>query len=468
LVKRLSELPLREDYTKGPTHRESMALYLGFGFRRGIAKEALSFLLEVGTQDKGLRGDIAAMVEGVDDPDAIEFLVRHLAAGGGSNLWSDLTGIGDWEPRVLLHSSPTTDRLRSLWESSDESEKVRTKAFCLWLRTTGCKDATLLQSIELDAPFYQYALQHRLRLGDPSVASILPPLLRSKVLNGYWWVLAHRVWCAELRSLASETLAELKPKIPTDFSGGRADIFYNLAELLVKIPVLDAQALLQEHWDHLKYSPCMIHSAFRVGTPTCVTLAGQALSLCPTAVDIFHVAFRMLWSQRNPANPIMLHHLQGLEPYLDRMREREVLFMAWEVERAAGSDEAIAEGIRGHLVPRLSPEDRTRVQVADEFFLDYLDRSYRETRFGPYLGFLFEERGGQRFVFPERQLRLLDGWLSNHRTARGLRVAAECLKYIGTRRDLDLLDRYAIEADPAEIEETKADARFSVSKQTLV
>jgi len=99
-------------------------------------------------------------------------------------------------------------------------------------------------------------------------------------------------------------------------------------------------------------------------------------------------------------------------------------------------------------------------------FLGFLDRSFQETRFGPYLGFLFEERG-RLLMSSESQLTLLDGWLSNHRTFRGLEVAAECLKHIGTRQDLDLLNRYPIEGESAEIERVKGDAKFAVWKRTL-
>jgi hypothetical protein len=281
-------------------------------------------------------------------------------------------------------------------------------------------------------------------------------------------VLAHRVWCDELRSLASEMLARFQDNIPTDFSGGRADLLLNFAELFVKVSVADGEAVPRQHWGYLKYSPWMIHAAFRIGTPTCVALAREALALCPADVDVFRLAFSTVWRQRNPANPITLRHLESLEPYLDRMSRNEVLFLAWETERAVGSDEGIAEWIRGHLVPRLPPDDQVRVQVADEMLVGSLDRSFEETRFGPHLGFLFEERGGRRYVFPERRLRLLDGWLSTHRTVRGLAVAAECLKHIGTRRDLDLLERYPIVGDASEVERIKADAGFSLRKRTLV
>jgi hypothetical protein len=468
LAERLSALPVREDYTKNMTVREWMTLYLGWGFRRGITPEALVYLLDAGRQNRIRRRDISLMVEGVNHPDAAEFLVRHLADGGGSNLWSHLTGIGDGEPQVRMRSSQTTDRLRGLWQSPDESEKVRTQAFCLWLQMTGCKDATLLATVESGSPFYHYAVQHRIKLADSSVVPDLLQLLRSNDLRGWWWVLAHRVWCDEVESFASETLAGFQEEIPNDFSSGREDLLLHFAELLVKIPVAGGEGLLRQHWGHLKYSPWMIHAAFRIGTPTCVGLVREALSLCPANMDIFRLAFSTVWNQRNRANPITLRHLKSLEPYLDRMNRDEVLFLAWETEQAVGSDEGIAEWIRKHLVPRLPHEDQIRVQVADEMLLGNLDRAFQETRFGPHLGFLFEERGGQRFIFRDRQLRLLDGWLSAHRTVRGLEVAAECLKHIGTRRDLDLLNRYTIEGDAPAAERVKADARFSIWKRTLV
>jgi len=467
LIERLAALPIREDYTKSPTERESMALYLGWAFRRGITQEGLTFLLESGRQDGTLRKDIARMVEGVDHPEAIEFLVRHLAAGGGSNLWSDLTGIGDGEPNTRLRSSPTNDRLLRLWQSSDELEKVRTQAFCLWLQTTGCNDPALLRTIETDSPFYPYALQHRIKLGDNSVVSEVVSQLRSNDMHGWWWVLAHWVWCAELRSLAFETLAEMRGRIPADCSGGRADLLFILAELLAKVPVADGELLLREHWGHLKYSPYMVQAAFRIGTPNCVALAKEALSLCPLGVDVFHL-FSAVWREKNLANPITVHHLESLEPYLERMTNEELRSFTWATEWAVGSDERIGEWIRRHVLPRLSVGDQSRFQVSDQYMIVSLDRYFHDTRFGPYLDFLFEERGGQRIVFPERQLRLLEEWLSNHRTARGLAIAAECLKHIGTRRELDLLDRYPIEGNAHDIERIKNGARFSLRKRTLV
>jgi hypothetical protein len=189
--------------------------------------------------------------------------------------------------------------------------------------------------------------------------------------------------------------------------------------------------------------------------------------LCPANIDIFFL-FSSVQDQLNENNPITLRQLKNLEPFLDRMNRDEILFLAWNTERSVGSNPDIAQWIRVNLVPRLPLEDQSRVDVADQRFVAYLDRNFAETRFEPHLDFLFEGRNGQSVMAPERQLRLLDEWLSIHRTIRGLEVAAECLKYIGTRRDLELLSRYRIEGDTAEIERIKGSASFRLRKRTLL
>jgi len=468
LIEMLLGLPVRENRTNIPSDREMMTLYLSWSFGNGIASGALERLLEVGRRDNASRADVSLLVERIDHPDASEFLVRHLAEGGTSNRWMHLTGIGDGDPAFEPRSPETNDRLRNLWESIDVPKEVRIRAFCLWLRTHGCKDATLLAKIDCSSPFYEFAVQHRVKLRDYSVVPGLVQLLRSDKWGAWWWLLAHRVWCIELRSLANETLGSFKDKIPKDFSGGRTDDLFSLAELLGKISVADGETLLRQHWDYLRYSPLMIGAAFRIGTPGCVALANEALFLCPQDVQIFNSVFAHAWGQANSANPIKVRHLENLEVHLDRMSCDEILYLAWHIEQAGDSDEGIADWIHMHLVPRLAPEKRTRIRVADEFFLANLDRWFQQTDAAPYLGFLFEERGGYRLVFPERQLRLLDVWLSAHRTVRGLEVAAECLKHIGTRRDLDLLNRYPIDGEVSAIERILSDVRFSIRKRVLV
>jgi hypothetical protein len=258
----------------------------------------------------------------------------------------------------------------------------------------------------------------------------------------------------------------LKDSIPTDFSGGLSNQMYSLSDLLVMIPTADAEALLRERWAHLRYSPRMIQTALRVGTPECVTLARQALEVCPAEIDVFRLAFSSLWERANGTNPLTVQHLQNLLPYLDRMKVDELLFLAWRSEKANDTDGAIARWLREHIVPRLSPEERGRVRVADDFFLRDLDRQFDEVRFRPFAVYEIREPTS-RHDFPRRQLDLLDGWLRAHPTLRGLEIAAAQIVHIGSRADLALLDRYEIDGPPEKTAAVQGDAAFAVRKRSL-
>jgi hypothetical protein len=90
--------------------------------------------------------------------------------------------------------------------------------------------------------------------------------------------------------------------------------------------------------------------------------------------------------------------------------------------------------------------------VADEMLVSHLGLQLEEPRFSPHLRFLVEGPSRQHYLVPERQLELLAGWLSAHRTTRGLLVAVECPRHIGTCRDLAILDRHPIQDNsPAEL-----------------
>src|SRR5437764_90646 len=106
-------------------------------------------------------------------------------------------GIWDGEPQTRPRSAATIARLLSLWQSPNESEDIRRRAYWYWLQSTGCKDVAFLSQVDPGLSFYHLAVQHRIKLGDASVVPELLQLLRSDNLQGWWWVLAHRVWCDE-------------------------------------------------------------------------------------------------------------------------------------------------------------------------------------------------------------------------------------------------------------------------------
>lgn len=188
---------------------------------------------------------------------------------------------------------------------------------------------------------------------------------------------------------------------------------------------------------------------------------------CPSEVDVFRHAFGLgPWSRARSDNPLRVTHLRGIEPYLARMSEQELLHVAWEVEREPGADEETVEWLQKFVLERVCPDSRKWVRSATESLLRDLNEQVQESRFPPYLGFAFERARGGSLVGDREAVGMVRGWLPDHPTVRGLQVAGECLRYVGQRADLGILDETEIVGDADAIKRIKNDVRFAVMKRS--
>lgn len=466
MLDHLASMPKQEANKDTLSRRRWIAYHdIRWAFRGGITEETVQFVLMYARTNESFVQDVRLMLEYVDHPDAIEFVVRQMGDWFGADYRSVSLGIGDGELKTERLPSRVNNRLNSLWESTSESDAVRKWAFSIWLAGTGCRDLTRLRTIERGSPLFQYALQHRLKLGDATAVDEVLVNLQSGSRGFFWWHLAHHIWCDKLREYAATILRGLKGLIPSDFSGGQTDLLYGLADFLVMIAPPDAEALLEPNWDHLKFSPKMVHAAWRIGTAKCVTLLAQSMAVCPANTDIFKHA-HFLWDRGHHSNPVSLRHLENLVPYLERISEEEIKFLAWEGERARDPDGSIGQWIRQNLVPRLSSEEKGRIRAADEFLVAQFDYYLKNATLPVYLDHIFDSVAN-RSDFPQRELGILESWFASNQTLRGLMVVAECLKDIGTRNDLKLLTRYSGDGEVAAVERIRADTEFAVKRRTL-
>lgn len=462
----LAEMPVRSAPTEELTDRQNIMVEFAFACRQGVCPSALPALLDAANADPRVAPEIASMVEYNDDPDALEYVVRRGVAGIGPGPWDRIGTISDRDIEFVRLSGETTLRLKALWTNEAETLDVRKTAFEVWLRAGGCDDPTSLSVFGAEPPFGSAALQYRLKVADLSAARELIALLRREGPGSFWWYLAHRVWCAELRNFVGEVLGALPGETLTRVRGGHT---MSLAATLAKIPVADCEDLLQENWSRLRFDPHMIQVALRLGTPSALSLAREAIAGWPEDSELFEHAFSFgPWSQARADNPVRIHHLRGIEPYLDRMADDVLLRFVWLVERFAKSDSSLADWIQSSVVPRLSSEARTRVGSAREALTSALDAQHEHTTFPPHLGFVFDS-GRSGLGLPDREaVGVLRSWLREHSTLRGLEIAAECLRYVGGRGDLEILDGVHIDDDARAVGLIKADARFAVMRRSLL
>jgi len=435
----------------------------------GIRDHVINYLIAQCNVHEPLRWPIIVICESIDTPDAIEFIVRSAAdierriAGTEEVSFWTLELPNNWNGTRKLHklSLGTLERLRCLWQNPANDEFLKSQAFRLWLTGIESEQIDILRGISSDSVLFRYALWRRAQFGDCStVPDLLPFLSESR-----WFYVAHHVWCEKIKIRAQHHLAAFKDNIPTNFLGGWLFDHISLSRLLSRIPVQDAEILLDQYWDHLGYSCCFIQTALYVGTPRCLELAASSISQCPANIPIFKNLFEHLeshygftFTSSDWQKPWTVKCLENLMPYLDRLDESQI----WQLNDVCCLLDK-PEWSQRHLLPRLSEEHRKCVYPLDDDLLEELNKfaveENSEWRVRHWLD--------GRWISNSRALSIVNRWLAFNPTVKGLQIAAACIKAVGTREDLSILEQYQIEGSPDEIARIKESTRFAVYRRSL-
>jgi hypothetical protein len=461
-----SELPDEED-DSGMSPKLRIAEALNFALARGLQENVINYFITQCDRHESLRHPIACMCDRIDAPDALEFIVRCAAnlerniAGDGFIPWTTLLA-DHWDVsrtggRRLSQAS--LDRLKILWESSKNDDFVKKQAFRLWLTGAGREQIDILKSIPSNSPLFRSALWKRTQLGDQTVV----PHLRSILSNEHqWFYVAHNVWCSEIMAVVEHYLDSFKKNIHTDFSGGQLNAHYSLSELLMRIPINDAEKLLDKHWRHLGYSPLFIQAALYVGTPRCLELADSSISRCPREIEILkHIDSHFCFMDSEREKYLTKQHLDNLLPYLNRLGEHELWHFAEECQRLG-----IPEWSYQHLRDLLSVEWRKRYHPSDDDLLKDLDK-FSADKNGVWEVEYWLEDFDKRHDSKSRVLSIVDRWIASRPTVDCFKIAAACIQTIGTREDLSILDKYPIDGNSSVIAKIKENTRYFVFRRSL-
>jgi len=466
LIAHWANLPDKKD-SSGMSQKEHIAELLNFALTRGISSATINYLIGQCNVHESLRWPIIHTCDSIDDPDAIEFVVRSAAdierSMNGTDSFSPWTiRLKDkWSKRIGGRnlSQTSLDRLRTLWEDPENNKFMKKQAFRLWLTGIGQEQIQILRSILTSSPLFREALWKRVQLKDYTT---IPDLVSILSTDTHWFNVAHHVWCNKLMVAAQYHLESFESNIPTDFSGGLLDPHYNLSELLLKISVKDAEMLLDRNWGYLGYSPLFIQTALYVGTPRCLELAAYSITQCPKDIPVFkhlNISFGFLDSERQKY--LTVSHLDNLLPFLDRLDEQELWHLAEVCQRLG-----IPEWSQQHLSDRLSAKERKSYHPSDDDLLQDLTEfaGYKQgTRHIKYWLEGFDKRKDSK----SHALTIIDRWLGSHPTIECLRIAAACIQVIGTRKDLSILEKYTIKGSPDEIAIIKESTWFSVCRRYL-
>jgi hypothetical protein len=468
----------------GFSDRTAVAEELRFAMRRGIPDAALDYLVRFARSSEALRWAIVHLLNHVDHPIAVRFLLeeaaeieRRVKESGGFSPWI-LSLHDEWDPtnksRGHRLSAAALGAIRACWESSDTEPLLKDTAFQAWVRATD--DLSALRSIPQDHAGLSQVLWRRAYLGDLTAVQQVKPLLPA---NNRWFHVIHHIWSVEFVEATDSALLELRDKTPTDYSGGRTDDHYMLAHLLRDIPIKDSEPLLTKHWEHLKYSRLFVQAALYIGTTGTLTLATTAIGDYPANTDVFeHAGSFFGFSTESLRERVSIGHLEALLPYIEQIDDHLLSDMA---EFCARHDNR--EWSERHLRPEFerrralavptAGKDRPYIErvarrcfPSDADLIEDLDGIEKDAKAHGFLWHWCEE-SDRRHEDPARWSRVLDQWLAAKPSIARLRIVADAILQRGTRRDLKILYKYPIEENQEAIAPIIADARSGVMRRSL-
>jgi hypothetical protein len=452
-----------------PSPRDDLAAYtVRWAFQRRVPHGALPYFVKRADADE-LRWPITYMLELVDDPTSIAFIIQEGAAIErrieGTQSFSIFSSSlpRHWRERQERDgtgmSAASREVAEKLWRNSDTEKYIRRVAFRLWAATHTDSDLPLLQRIDLPADLDDQILSERLQRGDRAAAPALLARINSTEKSArWWWYQVKHIWSDDLLPVLDAELARRAVDIKAKWQNGN-DSDYQTSDLLMRLSPGDAEKLLTKYWSSLRYVSNFVQTALYIATSTLQDLVRTTVAECSDP-DVLLKYIGHHIGLKTTGHPGITRPAQvaALAPYLPHFARHEVIDL-WEVCNSHGW---FAE--RNALLDPYLRQNGGILYVDDLATFASLDEMLAQ---GPvYWLDHWLNRYGETSASSAERLACVGRWLSARRTMRALRLAAEALVLIGRRADLALLDTQLVDAD-ASLPAIKTNTIFAVRRRTL-
>jgi hypothetical protein len=442
--------------------------WLHWAFWKNLPKTALTYFINRAGTDESLRSNIMYMLHGVDDPDAVEFVVRELARGlkeieGTGKFWPFVNSVAEhWQrqqrERGRVMSSQSRERLRTLWQDESGERHLRIQSFRLWAATIQPEDLALLQTLVLTGVLGDDVLRARLKRDDRSAIRFFIERIRNDQ-KGYWWQYARDIWSEELTEELDEEFSRRSAAVERTW-GTHHEGDWITSELVTRLDAFSAEMLLVKHWEHLRYSDHFVQAALYTATPRVIAFAEQALAECPDRPELLkhiarHFGIRML----GHPGVTRIEQLEALIPYLDDLDDMAIHDI-WELCNERGWTTLRKE----HLDARLSGKSRERSGLDDELIMGELDKELSYER-NPFVDLWVENHLGNGLTV-ENILQATRKWLKLNKVVKALEVAASIVIHAGKRADAEILLEGSDGSQLAS--EIIADTRYAIQRRSLI
>jgi hypothetical protein len=469
-----------EDHGGHLSERQRLLQETRFAARHGFSEEVLKFLTELGQSDE-YQGIVAAILDAVDHPIAMDFVVKtmalwsHRAKEQGKFVpwaisWSDRWTRGEGEGPIPL-SRASADALRSLWQEESNPDWLREYALSVWAKIEG--DLCHLRSISEKSPLYGTALWHRAVRGDRTTA---PEVARKLHENTWWLWVVPKIWCKQMVEVVDYHLS-----LAESDDHPWNDRHYGLAETLRDIPVCDGEPLLLKHWPALCAKPLFIQAALYLSTPESrARAAGSIHSLGPKREIFEHISSFFGFRTAGLSDRLSLAHLDSLRaflPYLDSMCIHHMLEFCRRHGYWGWANEVLQpECLRRAKAAETRQNEKTDwdLRMGKLFFptdtdllarLDHAETIDPRQRFGELWRWSHEflERGDSL----TRLFHIANAWLTACPSMGRYKIVASLIEEYGTRSHLEILQACGPICETSEGRSTLGDVSYAVRRRSL-
>ena len=455
-------LPDKPEKEGKPSPRDNLAAYeLRFAFSSWPPHTAIDYFVQRATHDN-LRGPITVMLHDMDHPKALAFVVQEFAAirrRAGTSPLAHTAAYG-WQ-RAQEMGRPMSDESRELllrlWLDDETDKFLRTEAFSLWAATRLEEDLDILRTAQMPDDFVDSLLSQRLIRGDRQA---IPAMIAKLRVNGaeYWWECGRYLWAPELTEELDRFLgnrSKQAKRVWPEFC--TADQI--TSELIIRLPIEDAERLLLKHWDHLRFSSYFVQAALYVATKPLLEVASSAIKECPTPTKLM-MLLGMRFGIKVQGHPGLNRENQvlALAPYLDLLEDLSIS-MLWEECNNRGWFATRKKLLDGRLQPSFTQRIWNRDCAIGE--LNSMVEEERQHWVGHWI-----DRYLKTDVSWGEILTTLMAWLDDRQSLEALEVVASAVARRGGRKDLSLLRNYEGIKENG-VKELILDTEFAVQRRTI-
>ena len=237
------------------------------------------------------------------------------------------------------------------------------------------------------------------------------------------------------------------------------DLFID--ELLIRLPVDEAERILLANWDHLSFSHSYIQIALYISTPSLLKAVKETINRCPEAKKLFkYLSFRFGLKRKSHPGITRESQIHALVPYLHFLDSTDIHDL-WNVCNEQGWFSIRREFLDDHLQERGMKYKWDHHQA---FF--QLDAMVTKDFFywidGWIDGFIKTDDVSWAEIYATMMQ-----WLQERRSFEALRIVAAAIEHRGTRKDMGTLMNYE---GASETEETLAlmlDTEFAVQRRSI-